>query len=259
MFAILASADAHAVEVRNLYRAETIVTGREAPERLRGFQLGLAQVIVKLSGDAEAAQADATRQLLARADRFVESYEYEDRMKGIPIHDEQGTRDRPYFLRMTFERSAVDQALATFGFPRWQSDRPRVMVWLGVRDLVRSYVLTTTTEVGYGQRETLNSVARERGIPIALPKTTAQSRIDYRVIADSDVARLRAAAKNYAADAVLFGTLRMNDQGYWTLRWTLDWQGRRYADERANVTFDVALRAALERCAKIFATSAHDP
>ena len=43
---------AAAVEVRDIYKAETIVTGTGAAERLRGFRETLAEVMVKASGDA---------------------------------------------------------------------------------------------------------------------------------------------------------------------------------------------------------------
>lgn len=245
------------VEVSGLYDAETIVTGRGEAERQRGFGIGLSEVIAKLSGDAESGQSAAVRRLLSRAGDFVERYEYEDRMKGIPIHDEQGTRDRPFYLRMSFDRSAVDRALKTLGLPRWSSDRPRLMVWLGIQDSVRSYVLDSETEFGFGQREVLKSVSRQRGVPLVMPSGgRPENPIAYSDIARGDVPRLRHAANLYAADAILFGTLVMDKNGYWTASWALDWKNRQARHRLDGVTFDVALRAAIEQAAKTFSTSA---
>lgn len=51
------------------------------------------------------------------------------------------------------KRAAVDKALRKLRIPRWGIERLRVMIWLGIRDSVRSYVLDSETESGYGQRE----------------------------------------------------------------------------------------------------------
>jgi hypothetical protein len=246
-----------AVEVRGLYQAETIVTGRGESERLRGFRIGLEEVVAKLSGDAERVRSQGVKRLLTRAADFVERYEYEDRMQGIPIHDEQGTRERPHYLRMTFRRSAVDETLRVLGMTPWGGDRPKVMVWLGIRDSVRSYVLGSETAFGYGQREVLKSVSKERGVPIMLPVMDAKDRavIAYDSIAEGDLSRLRLASERYDADATLFGTLVMNETGYWILAWSLDWKSHLRRSQLEGVTFDVALRAAIERAAKIFSTS----
>lgn len=243
-----------AVEVAGLYEAETIVTGQGETERQRGFGIGLAEVIVKLSGDADSVRFAGVQRILSRVGEFVERYEYEDRMKGIPIHDEQGTRDRPYYLRMSFKRQALNERLTRLGLPRWGSDRPRVIVWLGIEDSVRSYVLDPKTEFGLGQRETLKSVARERGVPLVIPNADSHT-VSYADVARGDLTKLREASKPYAADAILFGTLVMDENGYWMARWSLAWKNRVAPNALDKVTFDVALRAAVERAARRFATA----
>lgn len=253
----LAPAAGFAVEVSGLYRAEAIVTGQGEAERARGFGIGFAEVVAKLTGDPESSHAAGVQRLAARAGDYIERYQYEDRMKGIPVHDEQGTRERPYYLRMTFKRAAMNDALRTLGLTPWASDRPRVMIWLGIKDFVRSYVLDSEIGFGYGQREVLRSLSKELGIPIALPAPHDRrtSPIGYDDIANGDLPRLRSASRRYDADAVLFGTLVVDKRGYWTQTWTLDWNGRVSHDRLAGVTFDVALRAAIARAARRFSAA----
>ena len=250
------SEDSDAVEVPGLYQAETIVTGRGETERWRGFKVGLEAVLVKRSGNVECIRSAGVRRLVARAADFVARYEYADRMQGIPIHDEQGTRERPYFLRMTFKPSMVDDALGALSIPLWSHDRPRVLVWLGIQDAVRFYVLGTETVFGYGQREVLTSVAKERGVPILLPTMDAEEQtvMTYARVREADLPRLRLVSQRYGAQALLIGTLVIDENDYWTLTWAIDWQGRIHRSQLTDVTFDVALRAAIEGSAKIFAT-----
>lgn len=245
-----------ALEVGGLYQAETIVTGRGEAERQRGFRSGLEDVLIKLSGDADLVHAQGVQRILARASDFVERYEYEDRMRGLPIHDEQGTRDRPHYLRMTFRRAPVEESLRLLDVPLWPSDRPQVAIWLGISDSIRFYVLGSDTVFGHGQREVLQSVSQQRGIPIILPAmhSEAQPVITYDDLTAGNLRQLLVVSARYHADAILFGTLVMDDNGYWTLTWKLDRHGHVRPWQLAGVTFDVALRAALERAARVFAT-----
>lgn len=245
-----------AVEVDGLYEAQAIVTGQGDTERRRGFANGLANVIAKLSGDATTVRTEGVQRLMSRAAEFVDRFEYEDRMKGIPIHDEQGTRERPYYLHMWFNPVAVDKGLQELGIARWGSNRPRVMIWFGIRDSVRTYVLDTETEYGYGQREVLKSVAKRRGVPIALPAPDGHGQtVSYEDIATANVKRLRSASRRYDAQALLYGTLVMDGNGYWTAAWMLERSGAVHRHRLETVTFDVALGAAIERAAKIFSAT----
>jgi hypothetical protein len=255
LLAVISAAPAAAVEVRDVYEAETIVTGTGEAERQRGFRETLAEVLVKASGDATLLGSDSLGRVQDHAAEFVASFEQEDRMKGIPVHDEQGTRDRPYYLRVAFDKAKIDAVLHTLGRDPWPADRPAVAVWLGIRDAVTSYVLTETSERGYGQREALRSAARRRGVPILVPGQDVAERagVTYAAIAGGDLGTLDAASAALGADVALFGTLVYDGEGHWVMDWALDRGGvvRRWHQE--HVSFDVALSGGLEGTARVLA------
>lgn len=89
MCAGTAGAKAAAISDDDLYKAETVVTGTQEPERLRGFRVGAEEVVIKLTGKASLAGTARIKPILDDAAGLVADYTYEDRMKGIPIHDEQ--------------------------------------------------------------------------------------------------------------------------------------------------------------------------
>lgn len=248
---LLAVAPARAAEVAGLYRAETLVTGTEEPERTRGMRIGLAEVLGKLSGRAELPQSASLARALQSPHGFVSAFEYEDRMKDIPIHDEQGTRERPHFLRMTFDRAKTDALLAQMGLKAWSSDRPRLTVLLMVRDARRDYVLTTDGENGYGQRVVMQSASRHAGVPILLPSEAAihdAGLTSARVEQGGD--DLAEAAKTLGGDGLLLGALTLTKDGSaWDVRWRLDCRGTKEAWTREGVSFDEALRGAVARAA----------
>lgn len=100
MFAGAAAADS----VRDLYTSDAIVTGTAEENRQIGFRECLGEVLIKASGDQRILELPALAPLMQRAGSFVASFSYRDRLEGIPIHDEQGTHDRPHDLTCAMSR-----------------------------------------------------------------------------------------------------------------------------------------------------------
>lgn len=239
----------------DLYRAETIVTGTGETERLRGFRIGAEEAVIKLTGNAKLAGSSRIAPILDGAAELVAEHSYEDRMKGIPIHDEQGTRDRPHYLRMRFDPAKMDAALAAAGLTRWTGKRPVVAVWLGIREARGRYVLLADGPEGYGQREVLKDASKRRGVPIVLPPK-GQTAVTYETIDKSLYYALQQESDKLGATAVLYGTLDFDGSVAWNTRWTMAGQ-RAYAKWRMQgVSFDVALKSAIEKTAAAFAKKA---
>src|ERR1700732_4393182 len=137
----------------DLYRAQAFVTGQGETERARGFALCLEAVLVKVSGDPRLAHDPAAAALPGQAGNFVTGFDYHDRMSGIPVHDEQVTRERPFDLTVIFDPQKIDGALRSLGRVPWPEPRPRLAVILGVRDATASYVLSEGGDRGLGERE----------------------------------------------------------------------------------------------------------
>lgn len=239
----------------DLFRAETIITGTGPVERRRGFNEGLREVLIKLTGDPSVVEAPSLDDLLAEPGALVTDFSTEDRMKGIPVHDEQGTRDRPHFLRMVFDRDRLVEALQARGFSVRLGPRPPVLVWLGIDDGVRRYVLGESTSLGYGQREAVRSARRRRGFPAVLPAMDAAdvASVAYDTVAAADLPILRAAAGRYGVRAVLSGALIMTPDGYWDITWTFTDGDEVWEWRFERVTFDVAIRGAFGRAVQVLA------
>ncbi|MDJ0944961.1 MAG: DUF2066 domain-containing protein [Kiloniellales bacterium] len=239
-----------AAEVADLYRAETVVTGTLEPERSRGFRAGLTDVVVKLTGDARLAGDDRLAPLVERAHSFVASFDYEDRMKGIPVHDEQGTRERPHLLRMRFKAAELDRALGRLGLSIWPAERPLLAVWLGIETAGDRYVLRAAGARGYGQRAVLVETAARRGLPLLLPEAASgESAVAFEDIAAEDVSRM--IGESPGADALLAGVLSLAEGGYWDITWRLTWRARSRAWRLRGVSFDTALRDGLQTSALV--------
>jgi len=236
---------ARAMEVNGLYNAQAVVTGTVEPERTRGFRVGLTDIIVKLTGDPRLADGKRIARLLENPHLLVAHFEYEDRMKGIPVHDEQGTRERPHDLRMRFKADAVDAALASLGLTKWPADRPVLAVWLGVRTALSPYVLCADGQNGYGQRLVIRETAARRGLPVRLPPAQeASAAVTVDDIAAGKVAKLW--RRSGDAGALLSGVLSITADGYWDISWRLDRQDHARTWALHRFSFDTALKDGLD-------------
>ncbi len=238
-----------------LYKAETIVTGRREPERLEGFRTGAQEVLIKLTGQPKLAGTRSAKEVTAKSAQLIADYSYEDRMKGIPVHDEQGTRDRPYYLRMSFDPEKFDKALKDAGLKKWQGRRPTVAIWLGVSQGSGKYILSRDGDDGYGQREVLKEASQRRGIPIVFPPEKQDS-VTYHNILKRNWGALLDASQKLGANAVLYGTLEFDGNAYWNGQFVVAGDHAYAKWKVSGVTFDKALSEAIDRVASAHARQA---
>lgn len=237
----------------DLYRGQVIVTGRDdTAERQRGIQEALRQVLVKLSGDAGLARDPALTSLLPDAADLMTSYRYRDRLKGVQVMDEQGTRERSQWLIVEFDPQSVHRALETLGRRPWLAERPRLLALLVVKDAVGAYVVGTQTKRGFGQREAFRQAADELGLSLVLPQLegTAGTSPKFEVISGPTAGTY---VPRRELGTVLIGAMSATPAGKWRSDWVLLWRDTRVSWAVAETTFDRAIDAALAHAAARFA------
>jgi uncharacterized protein len=241
--------------VDDLYRARTIVTGQGEESRRLGFAECLEQVLVKVSGDPRLLGDPGVGALGGQAAAFVSEFQFRDRMAGIPVHDEQGTRDRPYDLTVSFDPAKIDAELRSLGRQPWPaSSRPRLVVLLGVHIGTARYVLASDGDRGRDQREALAAAAERFGMPMALPDQAALSEagLSYQKLAAADPSSLAAIAPTMDGNLPLIGTLLWSEEALgWIADWRLGAQGKSYRWQIRGVSFDDAFRHAMAGAAQI--------
>jgi hypothetical protein len=252
--ALLAPAEVVSAEPEELYRATAIVTGTGEVNRRLGLALCLDDVLVKVSGDQRLLGDRRVAALAKRASTLVSSFTYHDRLAHRPIRDEQGTRDRPHDLTVTFDKAKIDAALAALGRKPWTGPRPRLVVFVGVNNGAAQYALAVDGERGVDQRDALAAAAAQIAIPIAVPNQAAltAAAASYESLAAPDLAKLDAAAKANGGDRALVGRLTWNDR---PVGWIADWhfaaEGKAYRWQIRGVSFDDAFRNGMRGAAQI--------
>lgn len=251
--ALLASFPVGAADIDTLYQGHAIVTGQGEPNRLLALPSCIEEVLVKVSGDPRLAGDPRLDPIKREAQDDLVAFGYHDRMSGIPTHDEQGSRDRPYDLTVSFDHGKIDAALRALGSAPWLTPRPRVAVFIAMRHGTAVYLVASDGEQGVGERQSLAAAADKRGMPIALPSQAELARA--RVAAGHlprDPDRLAAAGAPLGTDVMLVGGLTWVDRDLgWAAGWELAEHGRLHRWSVRGVTFDEAFRNAMGGAAQI--------
>jgi uncharacterized protein len=230
------------------------VTGQGEESRRFGFPVCLEQVLVKVSGDPRLIGDPEVVVLTRQAASFVTEFSFRDRLAGIPVHDEQGTRDRPYDLSVRFDPAKIDAALRSLGREPWSASRPRVAVFVGVDLEGTTYLLARDGTRGRDQREALAEAAVRFGMPMALPDQAplAAAGLSYSGLQAIDLGRLDAIARTIGGDLALAGTLIWSEPALgWIADWRLGAGGESYRWQIRGVGFDDAFRSAMSGAAQI--------
>ena len=238
----------------DLYQGRAIVTGTGEKNRQIGFATTLADVLVKVSGDARLIGDPRVAELSKNAALLVASFTYRDRMEGIPIHDEQGSHDRPHDLTVTFDKAKIDAALASLGLQPWTAPRPTIVLFVGVTNGDRSFVLSADGERGADMRELLDAASFRLNIPARLPSEAALAAagVTAAVLPAVDPEKLAEIATAAGGDHALAGTLVFSDAA---LGWLVDWRiaegGSLYEWQQRGVSFDDAFRSAVRGATQV--------
>src|SRR5262249_26789033 len=174
--------------------------------------------------------------------------QYRDLMAGIPLHDEQGTRQRPFVLTIDFDPAKVDSALSSLGRTLWSPRRPRLILFLTVDNGTVPYILTSDGASGRDQRDAVADSASLYGVPVSLPKRASLSELGLfaETMPTARLARLQAVAKNLGGDFALAGALNWSAKDRdWSASWRLDDGKRTYQWSENGVGFDAAFDGAL--------------
>ncbi|MER9169743.1 DUF2066 domain-containing protein [Mesorhizobium australicum] len=161
---------AGATDLGDLYHSQTIVTGQGEENRQLGFRTCLDKVLVRVSGDQRLLARREMDALRDKAGSFVDSFRYHDRMEGIPIHDEQGTHDRPHDLTCFYKPDVIDRLLASLGSRPWLGERPTLTVFLTTEQGARHFVLSAEEGRGETMRESFVNATGPMLMHVAFPK-----------------------------------------------------------------------------------------
>lgn len=148
----------------SLYEGSALVNSQGNGERTAALQRALVQVIVKLTGQRNAAALPQVRSLIGDASRLVKDSRYSadsETINGAPIYRQK--------LTAQFDRGAVDALIAGSGLPVWPGPRAPVVLWLVIDDGHGARMVGTAHANAV---KSLTDRASDRGLTFVLPAGT---------------------------------------------------------------------------------------
>jgi hypothetical protein len=216
----LSGLPALAAPVNDLYQVREAVSSQQPEERADAFNRALDTLVLRLTGNTDAAQSPALAALRKDPQQIVSQYGYEG--------------DK---LLVDFDPLSTDRSLRQAGLALWGSNRPSILLWW------LSDASDGSRLIGDGQAAAapLNQAAQHRGLPLRLPLADLPEQLVAvpENLTSNDPAALREASERYAADALL-AVLAREANGQWQAEWRL-WLG----DEREQGSAQGADQAAL--------------
>jgi hypothetical protein len=245
---------AQAQDIAELYQAKAIVTGTGEENRQIGFRLCLRDVLVRVSGDQRVVRNPAFKPLLKEAGSFVAEFRYRDRLEGIPVHDEQGTHDRPHDLTCIYKPETVDALLASLGSKPWLAVRPKPAVLLAVQDQRRKFVLSADGDESPYMVESFEAAAEPMAMSIVIPSAVMLKKagLIFEEVHAASPELMGTTAKDIGGDMPLLGSIVWSDADLgWIAHWRLYVGGRTYGWSIRGVSFDEAFRNAVRGAAQV--------
>ncbi len=246
-----------------LYAGRGVVTGRRDETRVPVFKSVLLDVAKKVSGNHTLSESDIESIVHGNINLYVKDFKDHDRMEDIPIHDEQGTRDRSFDLLINYVPSRVDAMLRSLGLKPW-INRPKILVLVTIQNIKRSYILNDDEDdsVGAQQRESFQDASWLVGLPLILPtpEVIRTFKLNGENIDRLDPNMQRQLLQAVKADVLISGQLIwVGGASGWKASWRMqDTKGsHRWAIE--DINFDGAFRNALRGAAQILSQHGEPP
>lgn len=205
--ALLWVGQANAELVDDIYKARLGVDGRDARALGAARRAGLAEVVIKASGDPLALEHPEVAAALAGAQDFLLGYSYEEDAQGALL------------LRLEYDEQAVQQLLRESELRLWTANRPLILTWLVISDGAgrRFASLDAAPEAS----EVLRGSFARRGVPLQMPLYDLS---DTAAISPGEAwrqssAALAAASSRYRGTQLLAGRVAQLSDGSWQGDW----------------------------------------
>jgi hypothetical protein len=159
----------------------------------------------------------------------------------------------PSNFTVQFDAKVIDAALLALGEKPWPEPRPRLAILVGVKDMVRTYMLAEDQARGSDQRSAFADASQRFALPIIFPSEAQLqlSGVSYDTVPNLRPERLVELESVLGVDAVLAGHLDWSAKDHgWIGTWRLEGHHPAPAWSISGVNFDAAFRDAIGGAAK---------
>lgn len=200
---------ARAELVPGIDSARVVIADRSERTLAEARVAGLAEVIVKLTGDRRSLEQEQVKAALDQAEAYLVQYSYED------------GEDSELLLRLEYDGGALRQLLTRAGQPLWTANRPIVLAWLVYNDGQRR--VFASADGSPVLRSELRREFTRRGLPLQQPLYDLADRASLSPGAAwrQSSAALTSASARYGDVELLAGRVARLANGSWIGDWQI--------------------------------------
>ncbi len=211
VFMTIWSGTAVAVTRVDLYSETVEVQARDYAARLKGYQEAPARVLVRSTGRRDIANEAGIAELIEDANRLVLQYQF--------LEDGR--------MHVSFDGPVIERFLSSNKLTLWSRERPKTLIWLAMDNGTGARTLVGGEQAAQA-KEFLEELAQVRGMPVVFP---IMDSVDMAAVPFADVwggfnDRVMQGSERYQPDAVLIGRALRDAAGYWSVRWSLHFDGQ---------------------------------
>lgn len=265
LMALWLPAGLQALPVEGLYEAEIPVSDQSEGERNRAYREGLAQVLVKASGQPGVLQHPRVRSAMSDAAGYVEEVSYRTALT-TPIPEPGEPTPAPVqqaFLTLRMSEEGVEDLLLDTDSGVWDRNRPAVLLWLVVQDVSGQRRLLSS-DSDHPALSVVDQFSRERAVPFQIPllDLTDRRALDVEQAWSLDEEAIRQASARYGASTILAGRMLETADGEYVGVWQFHFRDQadtfNHIDSEVTPFMEHPLDQATVQMAEYFALSRED-
>jgi hypothetical protein len=203
--------------VPGLYEAGVYVEDQSVQVRQVATEAAMKMVLVKLTGDRNAATRMELQPLIDRSQDYVQQYRYlePDQNQALIGFDNQLT------INVLFDETNLNDALRSLGIQVWGRERPSTLVWIAIQDETSRRIIQP--ELSPDIFNEIETRAQERGIVLINPLFDLQ---DNSALRASDIwggfhFSVKNVSQRYYPDIIVTGKIESAVPGIWEGQWTV--------------------------------------
>ena len=227
-----------AVKVSSLYRADVLVLSQSDDEKEKAARIGLTQILIKLTGDAEIESDPKTQLALKNALSYVQEFSY------------SSSGENQYTIHILYDKTSLKNLLKKSDKAYWGENRPLTLIWLDVTNPHQA------TEVigSESPSHVLNRIkqqGKKYGLPVIFPIMDMADLVEVSTedIKSMNTDLLKQASKRYRASVILIGKIENEMQS----QWQLIFENKQWDWMITGKSIDEMTNAALYKTSQIFA------
>lgn len=198
-----------------LYQVSGAIASQSEQERREKSPELLRDAVIKIVGDSQAVRDADISPLLADPDKFIQKYSYE-RLNP----DAANTEPDQLALKLTFNESALLDAIERLNLPIWEANRPEMLIWLALDDGDERRLLSGDDNA-LSLVENINKAAKRRGLPVIFPVMDLedQTQLTFSDVWSGSKGIIQNASQRYGSQIIVNARITASDDDKTQIRW----------------------------------------